>query len=387
MESLKNDSIEKGTTMKIYMFPGQGSQYKGMGGDLFDRYRERIEEADEILGYSIKTLCTEDPHSELGHTQFTQPALYVVNALSYAAKLDDGAPAPDFLAGHSLGEFNALHAAGVFDFATGLRLVQRRGELMGQVADGAMAAVLNASQAEIEQALREHGLHNVYMANYNTPSQIVLSGLREEIARAEELFQSGKVRYYPLATSGAFHSAYMRDAMMQFREELQSVALAEPRIPVVANVTARPYRADDVLETLSSQIASTVRWCESVQYLLAFAAANGQDADFEEIGPGDVLTKLVFTIRGQTPDVVLEQISREALADEPALSDAAVPAASDKVAAWNRTHPIGTRVHTAFPEYGELKTRTEAMVLFGHRAAVYLEGYNGYFDLDEVQPA
>ena len=109
--------------MKVYMFPGQGSQSKGMGGDLFDRFKDMTEKADSILGYSIKELCLEDPRSELGKTQFTQPALYVVNALSYFSKIEEAGKAPDFVAGHSLGEFNALMAAQCFDFETGLKLV------------------------------------------------------------------------------------------------------------------------------------------------------------------------------------------------------------------------------------------------------------------------
>ena len=140
--------------MKIYMFPGQGSQSKGMGADLFDRFRHLAEQADDILGYSIRELCVDDPRDELGNTRFTQPALYVVNAMSYYARMEESGRAPDVVAGHSLGEFNALLAAGCFDFATGLRLVRRRGELMAQVSGGAMAAVMNASKDEIETRLR-----------------------------------------------------------------------------------------------------------------------------------------------------------------------------------------------------------------------------------------
>ena len=247
--------------MKVYLFPGQGSQSRGMGGDLFDRFRELTAKADAILGYSIRELCLDDPRSELGSTQFTQPALYVVNALSYLRKIEDTGQTPDFLAGHSLGEFNALLAAGCFDFETGLKLVQRRGELMGQVSSGGMAAIMNSSRDEIEAKLKANGLDNVYLANYNTPSQIVISGAIDEIAAAEPILMQGKVRYYPLATSGAFHSAYMRDAMAKFREVIQGVRFEAPRIPVVANVTARPYRRETLAETLTCQIASTVRWC------------------------------------------------------------------------------------------------------------------------------
>ena len=369
--------------MKITMFPGQGSQFKGMGAGLFEQFRSLTEQADAILGYSLKALCTEDPRNELGRTQFTQPALYVVNALSYLKRLEDTQGTPDFVMGHSLGEFNALLAAGCFDFETGLRLVRKRGELMGQVSDGGMAAVLNASKEHIEATLKAHGLERLYLANYNTPSQIVLSGHVEELARAEPLFKEGKMRFYPLATSGAFHSAFMHDAMLKFREVLDGHAFAAPKIPVIANVTARPYEAGAIVDTLARQIASTVRWSESVQHLLAATALQGEPAEFDEVGPGDVLTKLVFTIKAQTP----------APAAAPAPVPAAAPAAdtttatttaAGKVRDWNRRHPVGTRVRSTMVADAELETRTDAVLLFGHRAAVYLTGFNGYFDLDEL---
>ncbi|WP_198119470.1 ACP S-malonyltransferase [Massilia rhizosphaerae] len=377
--------------MKITMFPGQGSQSKGMGADLFDRFPQLTAQADDILGYSIKTLCLDDPRDELGQTRFTQPALYVVNALSYYRTLEDTGRAPDVVAGHSLGEFNALLAAGCFDFATGLKLVGKRGELMGQVSGGAMAAVMNATKDEIETKLRDAGLHNVYLANYNTPSQIVISGAYDEIAKAEELFQEGKMRYYPLATSGAFHSAFMADAMAQFQAFLADFAFAAPAIPVIANVTARPYDVAAMQGTLASQIASTVRWSESMQYLMALALAQGEEAEFEEVGNGDVLTRMAFTIKGQTPEALLRDIlaaeNVEARTVAPAAPAAPAASVHDKVAAWNRAHRIGSRVKSTAAGYDALETRTEAMVLFGHRAAVYMQGYNGYFDLDELVPA
>ncbi len=389
--------------MKIYMFPGQGAQSKGMGESLFDRFPERTRQADALLGYSIRELCLQDPREELGQTRFTQPALYVVNALAYFARHeDDGGRDPDVVLGHSLGEFDALMAAGCFDFETGLQLVRKRGELMSRAQGGGMAAILNASREEIEEILRENDLRNVYLANYNSPSQIVLSGLRDEIDRAEPLFRKGRIRFYPLATSGAFHSVFMREAMEQFREHLAGVTFSAPRIPVVANVTARPYRSDAILETLADQIASTVRWSESVQYLLAQARREGRDPAFVELGPGEVLTRLVQTIRSQTPEAVLDQLIAETAAETvaPTAAPSAAPAVAvdapatgapvtveRKVADWNARHRIGTRVQSTREGYGALETRTEAMILFGHRAAVYMKGYNGYFDLDELTAA
>lgn len=388
--------------MKIYMFPGQGSQSKGMGGPLFDHFRELTEKADAILGYSIKELCLEDPRGELGNTRFTQPALYVVNALSYFKKMEDTGQAPDFVAGHSLGEFDALLAAGCFDFETGLKLVQKRAELMGQVSNGGMAAVLNATRPQIEEILLSNGLRNLCLANDNTPQQIVISGLVDEIAQAEKLFKGGKMRFYPLATSGAFHSPFMREAMEQFREFIQGFEFAAPKVPVIANVSARPYEPGAIHDTIARQITSTVRWTESVQYLLALGARRGEAVEFEELGHGDVLTRLVHTIKLQTPAEVLERLAAEmhpaagqdaraASAAGPdagnAAGAAAASSAEDKVRAWNRAHAVGTRVKSLIADYADLETATEALVLFGHRAAVYMKGYNGYFDLDEVAPA
>ena len=387
--------------MKTFMFPGQGSQAKGMGATLFDGFRELTQQADEILGYSIKELCLEDPKGQLNKTEFTQPALYCVNALAYYEKSAGSSSKPDFVAGHSLGEFNALLAAECFDFATGLQLVQKRGALMGQIANGAMAAIVNATKEEIEDILNKNGLSNIDLANYNTPSQIVISGLADEIDKAGHLFQQGKMLYFPLKTSGAFHSRFMHPVQQEFRKFLATFELYDPKIPVIANVTARPYQKSAILENLASQLASTVRWSESIQYLMGFGTRRGVTMQFEEAGHGDVLTRLVQTIKRQTPAAVLEMIAKEdeqaeaAAADRgpqlpgsgPGSSELGRPTvAIDKVTLWNKQHPVGTRVKSLLVDYADLETRTEAVVLFGHRAAVYMKGYNGYFDLDEVVP-
>jgi malonyl CoA-acyl carrier protein transacylase len=371
--------------MKTYMFPGQGSQSREMGAGLFERYPELTARADAILGYSIAELCLEDPREQLNQTAFTQPALYVVNALSYFRKVEESGT-PDFLAGHSLGEFNALMAAGCFDFETGLRLVQKRGELMAQVSGGAMAAIVNASSEQIADALKANGLDHVYLANLNAPLQTVISGLHAEVARAEPLFQmQGKMRFYPLATSGAFHSAYMQEAMQQFRAFLKDVAFAAPSIPVLANVTGRPYQAGAMLDTLASQIANTVRWCDGMQYLMALAHARGVTPEFIECGHGDVLTRMAFTIKTQTPRETLEKLIAEHLSGHAA---PALPAgAAAKVSAFRQRFPVGSKMTSSAGGYGQLETRTEPVLLFGHRAAVYMKGYKGYFDLDELTPA
>jgi malonyl CoA-acyl carrier protein transacylase len=375
------------------MFPGQGSQARGMGGALFDEFAELTAQADAILGYSIKELCLEDPRKELDNTRFTQPALFVVNALSYYKRLQESAAKPDYLAGHSLGEFNALLAAECFGFEVGLKLVQKRGQLMSQVSGGGMAAVLNSTPEQIEAVLKENGLTNIELANFNTPTQIVISGLKEEVAAAQPLLQKGRVLFFPLNTSGAFHTRFLAEAQQEFRAFLQTFEFAAPKIPVISNVTARPYEGDAVIETLARQIASPVRWSDSVQYLLALE--NGGDPmQFEEIGHGDVLTRLIKSIRDYIAKNAAKATPAAAPATAPIITTVAAPAAGgdamsaeQKVAAWNQRHAVGTRVRSSLMDDATLETRTEALVLFGHRPAVYVKGYNGYFDIDEIAPA
>lgn len=370
--------------MRAFMFPGQGSQSRGMGGTLFDEFKEVTRKADQILGYSIEELCLENPRGRLGKTQFTQPAMYVVNALSYLKKRRDSAVTPDYLAGHSLGELNALLAAECFDFETGLQLVRKRGELMSQADEGAMAAILNATREEIETLLRENGLTNIDLANYNTPSQIVISGALDEIRKAESLFK-GNMIYHPLNTSGAFHSRFMTAAGEEFRAYLESFQFAEPKIPVISNVTAQPYQKGALADNLARQISSTVRWCESIQFLLQVARDSSAEIQFEEIGTGDVLTKLLRTIKQQTAPPQVRSPAPSAERQNGVVSRLTV---QDRVNEWNSRHPVGIRVKSTVREYEgkDLETRTEAVVLFGHRAAVYMKGYNGYFDLNEVAP-
>ena len=170
----------------VCMFPGQGSQSKGMGAGLFDRFADWTAEVDAILGYSIRELCLEDPRGELGQTRFTQPALFVVNAMTYRARQQDGRPAPDFVAGHSLGEYNALVAAGVLDFAIGVRLVRRRGEIMSQVSGGGMAAVIGLEPARIEAVLGQtEAGRRLDVANFNSFSTVSI--IRKQYPRNESL--------------------------------------------------------------------------------------------------------------------------------------------------------------------------------------------------------
>ncbi|MFI5177371.1 MAG: ACP S-malonyltransferase [Vicinamibacterales bacterium] len=279
------------------LFPGQGSQSKGMGADLFDRFPDWTREADAILGYSIRELCVDDPRGELGQTAFTQPALFVVNAMTYRARAEGGAPAPAFLAGHSLGEFNALLAAGAFDFSTGLTLVRQRGALMGQVRGGGMAAVIGLDPARIQEVLAssEPG-RRLDVANFNSFDQTVIAGLKDDLAAVKADFEAAGVRaYIPLNVSAPFHSRYMRDAALAFAQVLAGATLRTPAIPVVANATAQPYGAGAVQETLARQIGASVRWLDSMLFLLDQGVTT-----FEEAGPGSVLAKLVAQIRKKT---------------------------------------------------------------------------------------
>jgi trans-AT polyketide synthase/acyltransferase/oxidoreductase domain-containing protein len=278
--------------MHAAIFPGQGSQKPGMGGRLFDAHADLVARADEILGYSLRTLCLEDPHARLGRTLYTQPALFVVNALHF---LDarGRSPAPALAAGHSLGEYNALWAADVFDFETGLRLVRRRAELMDQAVGGGMAAVVGLDVDAVTRVLAEHGGDALDLANLNEPTQTVLSGPRAEIERFKPIFEARGVRLYTiLNVSAAFHSRYMEPARRAFAAALAEVTLHPPRIPVVANCTARPHEDGDIARLLADQIVMPVRWAASVEAMLQRGATV-----FEEHGPGKVLTGMVARIR------------------------------------------------------------------------------------------
>lgn len=299
--------------MTTWVFPGQGSQNKGMGATLFNEFSDLVAKSDEILGYSIKTLCLEDPHRQLNKTQYTQPALYIVNALSYFNKLrETNGKQPDFVAGHSLGEYNALLATGGVDFVTGLKLVKKRGELMSRAEEGAMAAVLNCSAEKIREILKENELSTIDVANYNAPAQIVISGSKDDINRAAAFFEKfDKVRYIPLNVSAAFHSRYMRPIQKEFEEFLKEIRFSELKIPLIANIHARPYLQSDIISNLATQLSQSVQWVNSIRYLID----RGENT-FEEIGPGDVLTKLIISIRRET----LAMTNHELATVKPSLS-------------------------------------------------------------------
>jgi malonyl CoA-acyl carrier protein transacylase len=278
----------------ICLFPGQGSQAKGMGAELFDRYADWTADADRVLGYSIRDLCVNDPRGELVLTQFTQPALFVVNAMTYRSKRDDGLGEPTYVAGHSLGEYNALLAAGCFDFSTGLTIVKERGRLMSSVGGGGMAAVVGLEPDRIREILggSEAG-RLVDVANFNTFDQTVIAGPKDALEAVRPGFEAAGVRAYILLNvSAPFHSRYMREPQSQFGAFLKDFQFAGPSIDVVANVNGRPYQPDLVRQILSEQIGNSVQWLETMLYLM-----RQPEPEFVECGPGTVLTKMLAQIR------------------------------------------------------------------------------------------
>lgn len=271
--------------MKVFLFPGQGAQRKGMGKDLFNEFPELTEKADEILGYSIRELCLQDPDNLLGQTQFTQPVIYVVNGLKYLSKIKSE-PEPDYVMGHSVGEYSALYVARVLDFETGLRLVKKRGELMSQAHGGGMAAVLGLNEANVRAILENSQIRDLTIANLNSPHQLVISGPKAAIEQIEpEFLEGGASHYNVLNVSGAFHTRFMADAQELFREFARDLRFGEMNIPVISNVTARPYQQHQLKELLFDQITSPVKWSESIRYLLA----KGTEVnDFIEVGGSGV---------------------------------------------------------------------------------------------------
>jgi len=273
------------------MFPGQGSQKKGMGGELFVRFPEEVATANTILGYSIEKLCLSDPDANLNNTRYTQPALFAVNALHYLA-IRETASAPAYVIGHSLGEYNALHAAGVIDFAVGVELTMLRGHIMSEAREGGMAAVLGVCADDIRTALMAGGLNDVHIANLNAPTQTVISAAETNLTQAENLLSRvlGAV-CVRLNVSGPFHSPLMQDARVEFDRRLATIEFREPVIPVISNVNAKPYARERMQGLLGRQLTEPVRWIDAIRYLMGEG-----ERDFIEVGPGQVLTQLVKRI-------------------------------------------------------------------------------------------
>ena len=281
------------------MFPGQGSQFVGMGRDLRDAFpsvRALYEEADEILGAPLSRVCFEGPEDELVKTVNTQPAIYL-HSIAVLRLLEERGHRPEAVAGHSLGEYSACVAAGAIEHRDALRLVRRRGELMFQAGlerPGAMAAVLGLSEGALEEALAEaRAAGTVVAANLNSPGQVVISGDPPAVEKAMETARArGAKRAMRLPVSGAFHSPLMRPAAEGLRAALAEVPIRDAAVPVFGNATAAPARdAARIREALEAQLVSPVRWEESVRAMRAAGVMQ-----FLEVGPGKVLRGLVRNI-------------------------------------------------------------------------------------------
>jgi malonyl CoA-acyl carrier protein transacylase len=259
-----------------------------MGRDLFDVFPEQVAIADRVLGYSITELCLDDPRGVINQTEFTQPALFVVSALTFLNHLIRTGELPHIVAGHSLGEYSALFAAAAIDFETGVRLVQRRGQLMAQAGDGGMAVVIGIDVDRIRATLEQEGADSIDIANFNSPLQTVLSGPREDLNRMRlPMERAGAMMFKKLPVSAAFHSRYMADASRRFSDFLDYVDIEAPRIPVVSNVTAAFHEPLAIKTMLSRQITHPVRWVDAVSMMNREPAPT-----FTELGPGNVLMGL-----------------------------------------------------------------------------------------------
>jgi [acyl-carrier-protein] S-malonyltransferase len=280
-----------------YIFPGQGSQYVGMGKDLYESSasaRALFNKADDILGFSLSKICFEGPEAELKQTKNTQPAIFL-HSIVLVRILEAREAA--MTAGHSLGEYSALVYAGAISFEDGLKIVRLRGELMQQAGEeqpGTMAAIVGIDKPVLENlCLDASAAGIVQCANFNSPGQIVISGSVPGVRKAMEIAKtSGAKLVKELVVSGAFHSPLMQSAKVNLQNALQKVTINNTDIPVYANVTAKPVtKADEIRQLLVDQLTCPVRWEDSVRQMIADGAKK-----FIEIGPGKVLQGLVKRI-------------------------------------------------------------------------------------------
>jgi [acyl-carrier-protein] S-malonyltransferase len=282
------------------LFPGQGSQFVGMGADLFEARPDLLgDAADEVLGFSLREVCLQGPEERLTRTEHAQPALF---ALSYALweELSAHVPPPVAAAGHSLGEYTALAAAGVFSYSDALAVVAERGRAMADASDAnpsSMAAVIGADLEAVEAAcsVRRSEGGSLWVANINAPGQVVVAGGVDDIEWLEEKASAlGLRRVVGLAVAGAFHSPFMQSASDRLAASFEGVEISEGRFPVYSNVTAGPVTSEDLVPTLVDQVVSPVRFSETLEKM----AASGIDT-FVHVGPGDVTAGLARrTVRG-----------------------------------------------------------------------------------------
>lgn len=284
-------------TKTAWVFPGQGSQAINMGMDLLELPDAiaKFEQAEPILGWSVLEVC-QNQDDKVSQTLYTQPCLYVVESI-LVDLLKNRGQHPDYVAGHSLGEYGALYAAGVFGFEDGLRLIKRRAELMDSASDGMMAALLGFDRPQLEAAISQ--TPNVVLANDNNAGQVVISGTPEAVETV--LSQVKSKRSVRLNVSGAFHSPLMADAATQFKTVLDSVSFTAAQVPVLSNVDPIPSTDPAVLkDRLNRQMTGSVRWRE-ISLQLPQEGVNR----VVEVGPGKVLTGI---IKRTCPDLILENI-------------------------------------------------------------------------------
>ena len=295
-------------TQTAWVFPGQGSQSVGMCRDLYDSVKSAravFEAADKALGFPLTKLCFDGPEEELRQTVNAQPALVTAGyACLEAAREIAGSklPAASFTAGHSLGEYTALLAAGVYDFPTAVRLARERGRLMheaGQKQAGAMAAIMGLDEVKLAEVCKAS---ETVMANINSPGQIVISGAAGNIKKAMELAAAaGASRAIPLQVSGAFHSPLMQPAVEGMTKYIDAAAFKKPSIPVIGNVTALPLDSPENIKTeLKKQLTSPVQWIRTIEYISKQGVTT-----FIEIGPGRVLAGLVKRINKEAVTINL----------------------------------------------------------------------------------
>lgn len=282
-----------------FLFPGQASQYPGMGRDLAEKFPESravFEEADAALGFSISQLCFEGSEDALKLTENTQPAILTVSTAAYRA-LETQGITPDFVAGHSLGEYSALVAAGGLNFATAVKLVRARGRYMQEAVpagEGAMAAILGLAPAEVADICKKASDHQVVSpANLNSPEQTVISGNAAAVKRAVEIAsQSGAKRAVILPVSAPFHCALMMPAQQRLEPDLRAARFSNLRFPLITNVDANDIStADEARDALIRQVTQPVRWLDSVHEMIEAGVTV-----FVEVGPGKVLSGLLRQI-------------------------------------------------------------------------------------------